>query len=69
MGNPGLSLFHICSYDGVVGEDIWAWSGIEGVASGGEAAAFGVEKDEVVGEIGGRKDETLYVESMKGLAC
>lgn len=69
MGNPGLSLFHICGDDGVVGEDIWAWSSIEGVASGDEAAAFGVEKDEVVGEISGRKDEILYVESMKGLAC
>lgn len=69
MGNPGLTLFHICSDDGVVREDIWARSSIEGIASGGEAAAFGVKKDEVVGEIGGRKDEILYVESMKRLAC
>jgi len=68
VGNPCLPLFHICSYDGVVGEDIWAWSGVEGVASGGEVAAFGVEKDEVVGEIGGRRDDILYVESVKGLA-
>lgn len=65
MGIASLRLFHISSNNGIVGEHIWAWSGIECVASRSKAATFGVEKDEVVGEIGGRRDEVFYVEGME----
>lgn len=38
------------------------------MAGGGEATRFRVEKDEVVGEVGGGRDEGLDVEGVEGLA-
>lgn len=37
-----LRFFRVRGDDGVEGEDIGMWGVVEGVASGGEAAAFGV---------------------------
>lgn len=56
MGSAGLGHFGVGSDDGVEGEDIWDGVGIECGAGGCEVAAFGVEKDEVVGEVGGGRD-------------
>lgn len=56
MGDAGLRFFRIGGDDGVEGEDVGAGGGVEGVAGGGEAVAFGVEEDEVVGDVGGRWD-------------
>lgn len=41
---------------------------VEGGAGGGQAAAFGVEKDEVVGEISGGRDDGLEVDGVEGFA-
>lgn len=40
------------------------WGGVEGLAGGGEAAAFGVKEDEVVGKVGGRREEGLEVKGL-----
>lgn len=61
VGNVGQRFFGIGGDDGVEGEDIGEGGGGEGVASGGEAAALGVEEDEVVGEVGGGWDERFDV--------
>lgn len=54
--------------DGVEGEDIGVWGFFEGLAGVGELAAFGVEEDEVVGEVGGAGDEGLDEKSVEGFA-
>ena len=42
---------------------------VEGLASRGKATTFGVEEDEVVGEVGGRRDEEgLDIQGMKRFA-
>lgn len=47
--------------DDVEGEDIGVGGSVEGVASGGETTAFGVEESEVVGNIGKVWNERLDV--------
>lgn len=69
MGKSGLRFFSIGGDDGVVGEDIGVVSSGEGVAGGEEAARIGVEEDEVVGNVGGRRNEGLEVEGVEGFAC
>lgn len=47
-GNVGLRVLCVSGDDGVEGEDIGSRGGVEGKPGCGEAAAFGVEEDEVV---------------------
>lgn len=68
LGNMGKGLFGISSNNSVVGEHVGVLGLVEGVAGGGETAAFGVEEDEMVGKIGGRRDEGLEIECMEGFA-
>lgn len=68
MGDTSLRFFRVGSNDGVEGEDVGVWGGVEGMAGGGEAAAFGVEEDEVVGEVGGGWED-FDVEGLERFAC
>lgn len=47
-----LGRFGVCGDDSIIGEDIGVKGVVENAASGGEATAFGVKENEVVGNIG-----------------
>lgn len=68
MGNEGLGFFRVSGDDCVEGEDIWMWDNIKGVAGRGEAAAFGVEEDEVIGKEDGSRDDGFNIEGVEGFS-
>lgn len=68
MGDLHLGLLGVGSDDGIEGEHVRVRGQLEGAASGQEAAAFGIEEDEVVGEVSGGRDDGLDVQRVEGLA-
>lgn len=54
--------------EGVVGEDVWLGDFVERAAGERELATFGVQEDEVVGEVGGGGHGGLDVEAVQGAA-
>jgi len=62
-------VFGICIDEDVVRENIGVLSEVKGDLSTVEGTTFGVEKGEVVGEVGGGWDERLEVKGMEGFAC
>lgn len=69
MGNAGLRFFCVGCDDSVEGEDIGVLGVVEGVPGRGETATFGVEENEVVGNVCGRRNEGLEVQYVEGFAC
>lgn len=68
MCNFNARFFSIGGYQRIEGKYIAFLGLIEDPASSGEAAAFGVKKNEVVGEVGRSGDEGLDIHSMEGLS-
>lgn len=68
-GDVGVGFFSVGGNDGIEGEDVWVGDFVEHLAGEGEMAAFGVEMDEMVGEVGGRRDLGFDEERLEGSSC
>lgn len=68
MSCVGVGQAGISGEEGVVGEDVRVGNFIERLVSERELAAARIEKDEVVGEVGGGGNEGLEEEGVEGAA-